>query len=50
MCNNTDIMFSDSVFGFKSLFNNNTKQERKQYDEVTRTQVRKMRLHLYNGV
>ena len=44
-------MFSDRVFGFKSLFNNNTKQERKQQDEeLMRTQVRKMRLQHYNGV
>ena len=51
MCNNSDIMFSDRVFGFKSLFNNNTKQERKPQDEeLTRTQVRKMVLQYCNGV
>ena len=50
MCNNSDIMFSDRVFGFKSLFHNNTKQEHKQHDEVTRTEVRKTKLQHYNGV
>ena len=44
-------MLSDRVFGFKGLFNNNTKQERKPQDEeLTRTQVRKMTLQHYNGV
>ena len=50
MCNNNNVLFNDRVFGFKSILNKNTKQERKQHEgKVTRTQVREVGLQFYNG-
>ena len=49
MCNNNDVLFNDRVFGIKGIFNNYTKQERKQLEEKVRTQVRKVRLQSCSG-